>query len=189
MGLGKRWWNRGILWRWGANNKKHQSVRKAFSLISIMLFAECLFAQTTETLEVQQVKENARIDILLNGALRNNNLSNSCFVLQFYFPAFMHYNLCITVIKTAGPNVNLYNIDYKNNLRFFPYKGFTIFVVGPGDPYHFFKKLPTTKDFSFLNTFDKNNRTLYLEMQKNKHVLAFYKYDNGKFVYPFQAIH
>jgi hypothetical protein len=151
-------------------------MKKLFFCISISL--SHLTAQLHQKIAVPEVKESKIIDSVLNINLPKPIPSNSCVVLEVHRIGYM-YDLYVDFIKTNLSIINLYKHDLKNNLRYFRYKGYLIFVTGPNDPYNFFVDKLKTTDFYFENSFNDGRRND--TDAKNENYLEMYDYQNGRF--------
>jgi len=150
-------------------------------LLFFWLFSISIFnfgSQSTTKLTVPEVKEGKIIDSALDVTLPKSFQRNCCILLELKRFGYV-YSLYIDLVKTNLLTINLYKHDLKNNLRFFRYKGYLIFVTGPNDPYNFFSNNLKTTYFYFENSINvrRGNDT----DAKNENYLEMYNYQNGRF--------
>ena len=159
---------------------------KAILFFSLSIFAiNRSFAQSITKLKVPQVKESFQIDSLIEKGIYAAIPGKSCILLDLYMrngPIFV-----LSVLKTDVSVFDLgversrtsFSANYRNDLRFFNYKGFIVFVIGMDDPYKLFAQTKKYRQFSFLNTFsEKEKRDLF----GNAIYCNFYKYETDHFV-------
>ena len=154
-------------------------------IIAIFISTTTLFAQSIKKLEIPEVKESEYVDKALDEAIAQNHLPKGSRLLVYVYNLQDDYFLSISGIKSnltpidlAGTKADyaaIFNPD--NNLRYFDYKSYKVFVLGPGDPFESFVPTRKAKQFSFVA--DYSSRSAYAEksMWEKKVYINFFKFD------------
>jgi len=123
---------------------------KKFSLLIPVLFAFVAFAhaQGISHATIPLVKENPKIDALLDKFVKLGDPARSCFVL-YADPIGGLYGLTVKGLKTDTSVLNLNVFKYKAPFGYFKYKKFLVFVVNTYDLFNFFETTPNKKTFKY----------------------------------------
>jgi len=123
---------------------------KKFSLLIPVLFAFVAFAhaQGISHATIPLVKENPKIDALLDKFVKLGDPARSCFVL-YADPIGGLYGLTVKGLKTDTSVLNLNVFKYKAPFGYFKYKKFLVFVVNTYDLFNFFETTPHKKTFKY----------------------------------------
>jgi len=123
---------------------------KKFSLLIPVLFAFVAFAhaQGISHATIPLVKENSKIDALLDKFVKLGDPARSCFVL-YADPIGGLYGLTVKGLKTDTSVLNLNVFKYKAPFGYFKYKKFLVFVVNTYDLFNFFETTPHKKTFKY----------------------------------------
>jgi hypothetical protein len=153
---------------------------KFFLTILLIVFVKSIHAQATKRVNIKVVKENIRIDSLLEDAINPGDPGKSCFLIHSFQNESGYYYLFINCIRTDTSLVDLDILRFKRNFNFFKYKGYFVFVINRNDPYYFFHKTGHSVVIKFKIITEKPD----MDFLKNYFYSAHYSYTNGKFVLP-----
>lgn len=130
-----------------------------FLLLALILFIYVipLHGQSISQAKIPLVKENAKIDELLDKYVKLGDPARSCFVL-YADPIGALYGITVKGIRTDTAVLNLSFFKYKAEFGYFKYKKYLVLVVNTYDLFNFFEKTPNTKLFRYrLNPAGGNN--------------------------------
>ncbi|HTD98654.1 MAG TPA: hypothetical protein VK668_05185 [Mucilaginibacter sp.] len=157
------------------------------TLLIIIVGFSTGYAQSTEKITVPVLKENNKIDKLMDLVLnpnnkdkfeRTNNSTDSCFLIYFFKEKTGNYIFQIEK-NTKLVTDTLVNLmaSRKFNFGYFRYKKYKVFIWANDLFYDFFNKTSETITFDFVS---KLPNPLSLG---NEHYLAIwhYQYENGRF--------
>lgn len=105
-------------------------------------------AQNVNRVNIPLVKENAKIDALLDKYVKLGDPARSCFVL-YADPIGGLYGLTIKGIKTDTSVLNLNFLGRRAEFGYFKYKKFLVLVVNTYDLFNFFEQTPHYKTFRY----------------------------------------
>lgn len=124
-------------------------IRKLALLVSVLLFSVVyIYAQGINRASIPLVKENPKIDALLDKFVKLGDPAKSCFVL-YADPIGGLYGLTVKGVKTDTSILNLSFLKYKAPFGYFKYKKYLVFVVNTYDLFNFFEPTPHNKTFSY----------------------------------------
>jgi len=127
---------------------------KKLVLLITVLFAFVAFAhaQGISHATIPLVKENPKIDALLDKFVKLGDPGRSCFVL-YTDPIGGLYGLTLKGLKTDTSVLNLNVFKHKASFGYFKYKKFLVFVVNTYDLFNLFEPMPHKRTFKYrLNT-------------------------------------
>jgi hypothetical protein len=167
-------------------------MRLSIAFLLLFTIKVISFGQTIVSKVVPMVKESVKIDALLDSAikLKRAEPGNGCFYIDIYNDpkdkSFWEFD--VTGVKTDITKINLgarslyanIKVVYQDNLRFFYYKGYTIFVAGDSEHFGLFSKTNTFKIFSFVKI--AISKSQKMDLFHNLFYTAYYSYDNDTFV-------
>ncbi|HTD42036.1 MAG TPA: hypothetical protein VK671_15515 [Mucilaginibacter sp.] len=124
-------------------------IKKLALFFAILLFC-ALFthAQNVNRVNIPLVKENQKIDALLDKYVKLGDPARSCFVL-YADPIGGLYGLTVKGIKTDTSILNLNFLRYKAEFGYFKYKKYLVIVVNTYDLFNFFEQTPHNKTFRY----------------------------------------
>jgi hypothetical protein len=105
-------------------------------------------AQGINRTSIPLVKENPKIDALLDKYVKLGDPARSCFVL-YADPIGGLYSLTVKGIKTDTSILNLSFLRYQASFGYFKYKRYLVFVVNTHDLFNFFEPTPHSKIFRY----------------------------------------
>lgn len=124
-------------------------IKKAALFFACSLFcAAFAYAQNINRVNIPLVKENQKIDALLDKYVKLGDPARSCFVL-YADPIGGLYSLTIRGIKTDTAILNLDFLRYKAEFGYFKYKKYLVLVVNTYDLFNLFEQTPHHKSFRF----------------------------------------
>lgn len=112
----------------------------------VFIFIAHSSAQGVNETSIPLVKENPRIDALLDKYVKLGDPARSCFVL-YADPIGGLYGLTVRGIKTDTSILNLNFLKYTASFGYFKYKKFLVFVVNTYDLFNFFEPTPHSRTF------------------------------------------
>jgi hypothetical protein len=123
---------------------------KKLALLFAILFSCAVYslAQNLNRVDIPSVKENSKIDALLDKYVKLGDPAKSCFVL-YADPIGGLYGLTVKGLKTDTSVLNLNFLRYKASFGYFKYKKFLVFVVNTYDLFNFFEQTPHHKTFRY----------------------------------------
>jgi len=123
---------------------------KKLGLLIAVLFAFVAFAhaQGISHVTIPLVKENPKIDALLDKFVKLSDPGHSCFVL-YADPIGGLYGLTVKGLKTDTSVLNLNVFKYKAPFGYFKYKKFLVFVVNTYDLFNLFEPTPHRRTFRY----------------------------------------
>jgi hypothetical protein len=124
-------------------------IKKLILLCIVSVFCAAIsHAQKINRVNIQLVRENAKIDALLDKYVKLGDPARSCFVL-YADPIGGLYGLTVKGIRTDTAVLNLNFFNYKGEFGYFKYKKFLVFVVNTYDLFNFFEQTTHHKTFSY----------------------------------------
>lgn len=124
-------------------------IKKLAPLISILLISIAYsYAQGISSARIPLVKEDPKIDALLDKFVKLGDPAKSCFVL-YADPIGGLYGLTVKGIKTDTSVLNLNFLKYQAPFGYFKYKKFLVFVVNIYDLFNFFEPTPHYRTFRY----------------------------------------
>ena len=124
-------------------------IKKLALLISVLFICTAFtHAQGLNHASIPLVKENPKIDALLDKYVKLGDPARSCFVL-YADPIGGLYGLTVKGLKTDTSVLNLNVFKYKAPFGYFKYKKFLVFVVNTYDLFNFFEPTPHSKTFKY----------------------------------------
>lgn len=144
--------------------------------IQILILVNITYGQSVRQINVHLVKESSQIDSLIDKFIPAAIKNRSCFIFHVRKP-----NKYLYRVDCKKTNLLLIDQDILNtteNLTFFNYKGYIIFVVGVLAPNNFFVKTGYSKTFKFKNYPKKNDISEVLQNVING---GDFIYEDGKF--------
>lgn len=153
----------------------------------ILIYLNVSLGYAQNRISVPVLKENKSIDKLMNIILdpknpnkfvRSNNSTDSCFMLNFFKSGDNVFSFQIekntkAVIDTII-NLRTYN---HNNVGYFRYRNYKVFVYAMGSFYDFFKQTSDLATFDFIN----KTSGIYGLSDEYYLVMWHYQYANGRF--------
>jgi len=140
-----------IAWR-KFNAPNHFMIKKLILLImTLFVCAAHTYAQGISRVDIPLVKENAKIDALLDKYIKLGDPARSCFVL-YADPIGGLYGLTVKGIKTDTSVLNLNFLKYKAPFGYFKYKKYLVFVVNTYDLFNFFDQTGHHKTFRYRSS-------------------------------------
>jgi len=123
---------------------------KKLALFITVLFISIAYtyAQGISSTRIPLVKENPKIDVLLDKYVKLGDPGRSCFVL-YADPIGGLYGLTVKGIKTDTSVLNFNVFKYKAPFGYFKYKKFLVFVVNTYDLFNFFESTPHSRTFRY----------------------------------------
>lgn len=148
-------------------------------IYSVLLFT-CLnsYAQQIRNFKIPLVKESRHIDSLIDEFILFSIPKRSCISIYIRKPRDDHFYQ-ITSRKTNTKLIDDEVLFITENLRFFNYCGYTVFVYGDLGASELFTKTSYLKQFKFIKIPKKNDID---EVLKNVLGWGTFEYKNGKFV-------
>ncbi|MDO3625701.1 hypothetical protein [Mucilaginibacter sp. BT774] len=114
----------------------------------LFISAAYSYAQGINRVSIPLVKENAKIDALLDKYVKLGDPARSCFVL-YADPIGGLYGLTVKGIKTDTSVLNVNVFKYKAPFGYFKYRKFLVFVVNTYDLFNFFEPTTHSKTFKY----------------------------------------
>ncbi|MBS1523976.1 MAG: hypothetical protein JST50_23440 [Bacteroidetes bacterium] len=124
-------------------------IKKLTLLFSVsFVLVAFVHAQGISHAAIPLVKENPKIDALLDKFVKLGDPARSCFVL-YADPIGGLYGLTVKGLKTDTAVLNLNVFKYKAPFGYFKYKKYLVLVVNTYDLFNFFEPTPHIKTFRY----------------------------------------
>jgi hypothetical protein len=124
-------------------------IKKLILLSMVLCFCAIIsYAQKINRVNIPMVRENAKIDALLDKYVKLGDPARSCFVL-YADPIGGLYELTVKGIRTDTALLNLSFFNYRAGFGYFKYKKFLVFVVNTYDLFNFFDQTTYARTFRY----------------------------------------
>jgi len=137
-----------IAWRKFRQVMTFMIKKLALLILVLMIYAGYSYAQGINRATIPLMKENPKIDALLDKFVKLGDPGRSCFVL-YADPIGGLYGLTVKGIKTDTSVLNFNFLKYKAPFGYFKYKKYLVFVVNTYDIFNFFEPTPHSRTFRY----------------------------------------